>query len=29
VLAAVRAEFEQRKNGRPYVSPVPEGALPR
>jgi aminobenzoyl-glutamate utilization protein B len=29
VLAAARAEFEQRKNGRPYVSPVPEGALPR
>jgi aminobenzoyl-glutamate utilization protein B len=29
LLAAARAEFTRRKNDRPYVSPVPEGALPR
>jgi aminobenzoyl-glutamate utilization protein B len=29
LLAAARAEFERRRGGRPYVSPVPEGSLPR
>lgn len=27
--AAARAEFDRRKGGRPYVSPLPEGATPR
>lgn len=27
-LAEARAEFERRKNGRPYVSPLPENAYP-
>lgn len=27
--AAARAEFDRRKGGRPYVSPLPEGAKPR
>jgi aminobenzoyl-glutamate utilization protein B len=28
VLAEAKAEFARRKGGRPYVSPLPEGALP-
>ncbi len=28
VLAAARAEFEHDKRGKPYVSPLPEGAVP-
>ena len=27
-LAAARAEFEQRKNGKAYVSPIPDGVVP-
>ena len=28
VLAAARAEFEQDKQGKPYVSPLPDGVVP-
>ena len=28
VLAAARVEFEQDKQGKPYISPIPEGTVP-
>jgi aminobenzoyl-glutamate utilization protein B len=28
LLAAAQAEFKRKQNGIPYVSPLPEGALP-
>jgi aminobenzoyl-glutamate utilization protein B len=28
LLAAAQAEFKRKTDGRPYVSPLPEGALP-
>jgi aminobenzoyl-glutamate utilization protein B len=28
LLAEAQAEFKRKKNGKPYVSPVPEGTVP-
>jgi aminobenzoyl-glutamate utilization protein B len=29
VLAEAQAEFKRKKNGKPYISPVPDGGVPR
>jgi aminobenzoyl-glutamate utilization protein B len=28
LLAAAQAEFKRKINGKPYVSPIPEGTVP-